>query len=526
MHAGRISPAFGVIEDGDMQENHREGFRTTGPADWSFRAPLLLAATLICAINGVNIARLVAARSPHDPWEASEVLEAWRSSRGMPVYDGSPDRHATHFYGALVPWVQGEIFRWVGPNNVSGRALTLISALATIALIMACTRTKGSVFSLVIIGAALFGINHRGAQYFSENRPDMTSLFFTTAALALMGLGLERRRPAAAASGTACLIIAFFFKQTALAFAIVPVLVLALRARRPTRSEILMAVAPLAASVLVVFGLKVFRPAVYHFVIEIPGTYRVDWRHAVRRVWEVLLLSPLFLVLAGEWLVVDGGGWRKDSRMRWLIAILAVALPSSAVAYAKHGGAANCMLPALFAMLTFCALRLPGIIGRMEGGSASSSVRTVRGIFAAALLLMTIFPTWGFWEHPPAWDEDYETVIAAAARLPGAVVCPEDPTIPLYAKKYAGRGLFPEMDARPESGAWPRAMPDIVANEIRAADFVVDLRDYRDDQRLFFLQPYLDEPVLRGLGFVPADDVLPGSPAYRIWRRGAPVTAP
>src|SRR5262249_24777955 len=157
-------------------------------AFWSFRAPMLLAAALICLITGLNFARLVPVQSPRDPGEASEVMEAWRSLRGLPVYELSPDGHATHFYGALVPWVQGEIFRWVGLNNVSGRILTLVSALATITLIAGGTRTKGSAWQMIVVWAALLGLNHRTGQYFVENRPDMTALFFTASAVVLMGL--------------------------------------------------------------------------------------------------------------------------------------------------------------------------------------------------------------------------------------------------------------------------------------------------------------------------------------------------
>ena len=156
--------------------------------------PILAAAAVICLITGLNLARLVPDRAPRNPWEASEVMEGWRSLRGMPVYELGPDGHATHFYGALAPWVQGEIFRWVGPNNISGRVLTLVSALAAVTLIAACTRTKGSGWLLIVVWAALLGFNHRSVQYFSENRPDMTALFFATAAIVLMGLGQERRR--------------------------------------------------------------------------------------------------------------------------------------------------------------------------------------------------------------------------------------------------------------------------------------------------------------------------------------------
>ena len=41
-------------------------------------------------------------------------------------------------YGALVPWFQGEIFRFTGPNNVSGRLLSVISALLTVTVVAFC----------------------------------------------------------------------------------------------------------------------------------------------------------------------------------------------------------------------------------------------------------------------------------------------------------------------------------------------------------------------------------------------------
>src|SRR3954447_20532655 len=79
---------------------------------WLCRGPLIAAAAIICLINAINLDRLVRADAPRNPWEATEILEAWRSLRGMPVYERSADGHSTHVYGALVPFVQGEIFRW------------------------------------------------------------------------------------------------------------------------------------------------------------------------------------------------------------------------------------------------------------------------------------------------------------------------------------------------------------------------------------------------------------------------------
>src|SRR5580704_8157671 len=102
------------------------------------RWPLFFAAVLICAIGSVNLYRLTSAAAPRNPWESLEVVEAWRSLRGMPVYELPPDGHATHMYGAIVPWVQGEIFRWTGPNNLSGRLLSLGSALFLVTMLALC----------------------------------------------------------------------------------------------------------------------------------------------------------------------------------------------------------------------------------------------------------------------------------------------------------------------------------------------------------------------------------------------------
>src|SRR5262249_43823817 len=152
-----------------------------------------------------------------------------------------PDGHSTHFYGALVPWVQGEIFRWVGPNNISGRILSLVSGLAAVTLLSLCMRNGSSAWALLVGWAGLLGVNHRSLQYFVANRPDLTALLLVTLALLLIGLGQERRRGWCVGLGSACLVVGFFFKQSAAVFAAVPVVALLLRGRMPGRREAVMA---------------------------------------------------------------------------------------------------------------------------------------------------------------------------------------------------------------------------------------------------------------------------------------------
>jgi len=478
---------------------------------------MLIAAMLIGLITGFNLLRLVAAAAPRNPWESIEIVEAWRSVRGMPVYELSPAGHATHMYGAFVPWVQGALFRWIGLNNVSGRVLTLVSALATVTLLAVGLRGEQSAWYLVIAWAAILGVNHRSGQYFAENRPDMPALLFATAALLLFAFGQERRRALAVVLGSACLVVGFFFKQSVTIFAVVPLIALTLRWRRPKSSEILLAFFPVAVIALTILGLKLLSPTVYHYMIEVPGAYSINWPRATKYLWELLLDSPLFLVLLAEWLLVDDGSIREDPRVLWLIAVLAVAIPFSAVSHAKVGGWPNSLLPALLAMMTFCILRLPRLLIHLDIPTSPQSSRLIFGSFLAVLLLMTTFPhlTYanGLIVSASPWDQAYWKAVALARQLPGTVVCPEDPTIPLHARRYAGQNFFSEKDAHPLNGRWPQAMPERSLAEIRRADYVVDVTNYWGEN--------IDDQLLEDLGFEPAEDVALDPGCYKIWRRSA-----
>jgi hypothetical protein len=479
------------------------------------RLPLFVAACLICAIGSTNIYLLTSAAAPRNPWESLEVVEAWRSLEGMPVYELPPQGHATHMYGAIVPWVQGEIFRWTGPNNLTGRLLSLVSSLLLVTLLALCFTGERAIWAIVIAWASLLGVDHRAGHYFAENRPDMPALFLGAGAVILFGWGVERRRFRPVILGTLCLVLGFFFKQTVSIFAAVPLCALIMRARFPTRSEIVLAVIPLAVMGGVIAGLGSFSKAIHHYMIVVPGAYSINWARAGKYLWELLLDSPLFLVLIAE-LVIFGEGLRRvEGRVRWLLATLAIAIPFSAVSHAKIGGWPNSLLPALLAMMAFCVLRLPQIVKRLEQRTQTVPGRLALGTFLAVLLLMTIYPhlTWGNGLVVPRsrWDREYRKVLEVAGGLPGTVVCPEDPTIPFYGNGYVGLSLFSEKDARPDRGKWPTETPEPVLEEMRRAEFVVDVRDYWGEN--------VDDALLRSLGFRPMDVRSIDQDCYRIWRK-------
>jgi hypothetical protein len=478
------------------------------------RAPLIAAAAVICLLNGFSLYRLLTAPAPRNPWEAIEIVEAWRSLKGMPVYELGHDGHATHMYGALVPWLQGEIFRWIGPNNISGRALSLGSALALVTVITLCMKNERSPWYIMITWAAILGVNHRSGHYFAENRPDMPALLFATLAIAFFWCGQHRSR-AYWLLGTACLVTGFFLKQTVAIFAVVPLLVLLLGKRRPMRDEVLFALLPLAAIAATIVTLKTAYPAVYHYMVTVPGGYAINWPRFIKFFWEVLLDSPLFVFLLGEWIIFDKNSLHEDTRIPWLIAVLAVSVPFSSLAHAKAGGWPNSMLPALLAMMAFCSLRLPGLLAHLEKRALPLRSRLAYATFLAFLLLMTTFPHITVANGPVVsaspWDRDYETVVSVARTLPGKVICPEDPSIPLHAKRYAGLNLFSEKDARPFRGNWPKAMPAGVLAELCTADFVVDVTNYWGEN--------LDPDLLEKSGFVLDREFSLDAEGYAIWRR-------
>lgn len=501
-----------------MTDHPRGGIAAFQWKRWLCLAPLFGAAALICLINGMNLQRLVRAEAPRNPWEATEILESWRAVKGMPVYEITPDGHSTHVYGALALYAQGEVFRWVGPNNIAGRLISLISALVTVTLLAVAMGGDRPKWTIVLAWAIILGVNFRSIHYFAENRPDMTAMMFAAMGVLAIGYGQESRRWQFVVLGSLCIVAGFFFKQTAATFAVVPPIALVLRGRRPTLSECLLSILPFAMMLGVIFGLKFFAPAVYYYMMVIPRKFGLRWLPAVRNGWELVLDSPLFLVLLGEMLMFDAASFRKDRRLPWLAAVLAVSIPFAAITSAKAGGVANSLLPALFPLMAFCALRLPRLLAFLnDNATAGLPSRLMLGIFVALLMLLTAFPRLS--TRQPLFvarsnhDQAYWKVVELAKTLPGKVICPEDPTIPFYAVGYLGLNIFSEYDTHLVNSAYPVTPPDHVRKELLEADYLIDVSD--------LTQNILKDSNLEPLGFeqIMADDAWLESADYKVWKR-------
>ena len=177
---------------------------------------------------------------PVSPWEAGIVTDAWRMLQGDAIYAVGGD-HATHMYGPLVTVFLAQVFRFTGPVLQLGRLMSALSGIAVVVLLARMIIGRGDRLALGVAAALLLTANTRTLNYFTETRPDMDSLLFATLAIIALYLGLEpvERKPrlALVLTGSALLVIAVLFKQTAAAFMLIPALALAGRFRKPS-SEI------------------------------------------------------------------------------------------------------------------------------------------------------------------------------------------------------------------------------------------------------------------------------------------------
>ncbi len=217
--------------------------------------------------------------------------------------------------------------------------------------------------------------------------------------------------------------------------------------------------------------------------------------------------------MLAEWIVLEKQSLSKNPRILWLFGTLVVAIPYSALTAGKVGGSPNSLLPALLPMAAFCALRLPRILKRVEHSASPAHRRVILGAFVSLLMLMTAFPhmtrTYNPLAAPPYWDKEYSRAISLARQLPGTVVCPEDPTIPFYARGYIGYNVYSENDTHLVNGVWPDLPTPAVLAEIRSADYVLDHCNF----------PEVGESLFLELGLEPVKDSPLDPKCYRLWRR-------
>lgn len=451
-------------------------------------------------LNSVPSASLVLKPYPLDAWNGALTVEAARVSRGLPQYEDRLTGHATHLYGALTSALLGHVFQWTGPSNVTARWFSWIAAFLLAAGISVTVFSRSRGFYVLFGFTAIWAINLRVANYFISARPDlMAALLATAAALLLYRSGRSPRGGLQGLLGILLMVVAFFFKQTAAMVALIPPLALLLAYRQVPASDRRRAwvasLLPLGAIFVCVAGLWLFFPWPFHYMIDVQRKQPIHLAEILPKLEQVLCGTPLFLVALfdGVRRVVTRQA-RFDARMAWLLAAVMVCTAASVVTWAKLGGAVNSMLPALLAqnvlalvwMREFLCERIQNRNPLHQGGllvlallvSVSSLIQSplYQRLMGERTLLKGGYPSalksaGQFRGKSMTRSAEYRTIITAVRELPGKVLCPVDPTIPLLAKGEVGRSMVLEYD----SLCWPETLPHYLQKELEEADYVIEV---------------------------------------------------
>jgi len=464
--------------------------------------PAIAAACIVIAI-GEGFLLTILAPQPENPWESGQVVEAWRTLHGSPVYEWPDSGHATHCYGALAPWVLGAAFRLTGPTIWTGRVLELSCALALVGILLTiCRRWRSYSWPVAMVAGALFlGLDASSGHYFVQNRPDMMALLVGVVGLVLLYRASQGAGWVHYTMGIVLLLLGCLLKQTAAMLSLVPAAPFLLdKSRRPI-ARISLAFGPLVSVALLFLVLRAAYPVVYYYMVAMMKAYRVLPSKAAEGILLLARAIPLFLVCIAVWVRRDNP--QREPLMTWVLSALFITIPASVVAFGKQGGAPNSLLPALFAMALFSALYLPELLAPIADPAIRPSRRLAfSGIVGLFLLIGALEGIINVTHHPRY--ADYPVVVEKIAALaPQRVVAPEDPTIPLLALGTAGRNIYLELDALGRPPQWPRYLVE----EIRNADYVVDVRNWWED--------LVPEEMLRQLGF----EIVSRFDHYSIWRR-------
>ena len=498
------------------------GFRRPKKEAWIV-LPVVAALTVVVWLNGLLITTKISTPWPNSPWESAIICDAWRMSHGQAIYVDVEKGPSPMMYGPLMPFVLGKTLSMVGTNLHVGRVLSLLSSIAATGLI-AFSLTRGRPQAHFFAGwIFLTGVNLCSKNYFVETRPDMEALLFSVAALLMLYRGHCHRKWAFCVGGTTMLIVAFFFKQTTAMFSAIPPIVCLLEKKSAnSKPGFLISLLPLTALLITIGGCKVFFPWVYHYMIGVNSGNLIQPFNLQIRAIQLFSLAPLFLVALFDWLKSGEADLGRDAVARWIVASLVVVIPTCVITAAPSGGDLNALIPAWLVLAAFCVHRSGQFQALLANGGHSLGTRLASSVLLAALILLstcgqlhTAIPS-AFASHG---DQRYEAIIRHTASLPGKVVCPQDPTIPLFAKGYAGRSLYAELSHAITDGQWPTALPKYVLDEMAGADYVIQMSSSFGGNRV-------TDDTLEALHFRPASVQKIANSCYVLWKRDTRLLKP
>ncbi|HVT90274.1 MAG TPA: hypothetical protein VHD56_15590 [Tepidisphaeraceae bacterium] len=491
-----------------------------------FAWPLLVTAVFLAALTYKPVAQRLAAPFPLSPWESTIVRDGWRVSNGESIYV-LPDRGpATHMYGPLVTYISGTVFRLTGPSICVPRGVAFVFAMLTViafplVLLRGVDWSFGNSCLRLFVAAMTFAQFFRCRALYAEARPDAAAAFFALAAIAILFMAHKNRSVFWLSMGTIAAVIGFFFKQTAAAAALVPVVAVVCLRPKPFKAQLLMSLVPGTTLVLAIFLMRFFWYPGYYYLIEVPRSFSLQQGLSMQVLYYLVLCNKLFIVVTAIWLIQllrknQASFVRTQDKFVWSFAAVIVLGGVAWLGFVKHGGAINSFMPVFLAMAAFAAISLLHAKEWLRHMKFSWWAGALVAFGIGAIFLSDLQSIPRVWVLASTktliqGDTNYRRVIARASELPGTVICFDDPTIPLLASGYIGRNLNVELDAVGKA-----YVPKSLLDEIQRANWVIRVHGSWDelDARLNMTEQ----------GFSIVEDAVIDGPMYTLWKRGPSST--
>ena len=433
------------------------------------RLPLLLIAIILGVATICAIAIRFSERLPINPWEAAIAMEAMRLEAGLPLYESG---HATHMYGPLLTVALAGVFYVTGLNLLAARIVFSFFAFA-LAFLLSTILCRGRSRVYWLLAVLLFlGIAFRTNLILYSAQPDCAAALFAVIGLYLW-ITRQKSRMRVVFS-IAFFLCAMLFKQTAAAFALIPIVHALIWKRR--FSELAISLLPAVSIIVTLIAIRLVWPQLFWAMVTIPASIKVYYERALGISFYLFATFPVFIVAL---VALFSSRTRIGERERWICSAIIVLVPVSIWTICKGGGGYSSLLFAYLAMTALFVALLDAISAWI------TSLPVYRGFLVSCIIAVAIcFSFFIQSERAMALlftrsgDEKYDSAVALARRLGAGVISPQDPTIAFRANEYFGRSLFFELDAHAVNGNWPAELPESMQQELARSNYLIQVKSY------------------------------------------------
>jgi hypothetical protein len=482
---------------------------------------VVLASLIVILASVMKIGTAVRMRHPIDMWEAATVAVAARVAAGEPMYAEmhKPSGIEPGLYSPLQSLTLAAVFKATGPSLLPGRVINVLAGMAFIPLFLRALGICRNGWSILFGIAFLLALDEQLTGLWALPRADAVPLLCAIVFVSAAYRACSENSFRWAALAHVALLIGFFWKQTILAVAPAPFLAAAISRTAPKRMMATFLVGPLVCVVVAVGLIRGFSPNMYEAMFETPAGFAIRPRMAALFAYATLLAAPLQWLTIGWIASSDGLPVRDKTKFTWAVASAASAIPLNFLALAKVGGGPNSLAYVVYGSGAAVLCCVPSFHQFLSSPTAGLAKRHLLGVSLAitlGLTWMTILDTPRRVQlHRSYGDAGRPKVIAIAKSLPGKVVSPQDPTIALEAKGYAGIGSVNEWDRR--LWKWPLSK---TIQEMKGADYVVTWGLTNTWETWTFDEGF---QALTELGFeaMPVEGLQ--NSHYKIWKRNPPL---